>query len=174
MTSRVPAGLTLLEKVKIQAEVLVPILRTLRSKHGTAAGNALIAEALRGWQRDLHERIAAETPGEGWSKWSGMVAAKLPALEGATEIEWQTRSRAELAFRITKCAFAEFFRALDEPELGALLTCEADIHEVDAVGFGVAFERKQTLMQGGDYCDFRYRMLAHELPVRGPEPTTSG
>ena len=27
---------------------------------------------------------------------------------------------------MTSCRFAEFFRALGEPELGALLICEAD------------------------------------------------
>ena len=178
MTSRVADGLTLLAQVKIQAQVLVPIVRTLRERHGKAEADALVAEALRGWQRDLHARIAAETPGEGAAKWSGMVAAKMPALAGATEMTWETRSRDELVFRITKCAYAEFFRELDEPEIGALLTCEADIHEVEAVGSGVTFERSQTLMQGGGYCDFRYRMVhgapsAHdEQPVRGPEPSS--
>jgi hypothetical protein len=172
MTSRVADGLTLLEQVKIQAQVLVPVVRALRAKHGKAEADALVAEALRGWQRDLHARIAEETPGEGAAKWSGMVAAKMPALAGATEMTWEKRARDELVFRITKCAYAEFFRALDEPELGALLTCEADIHEVEAVGSGVTFERSQTLMQGGGYCDFRYRLVHGEQVVRGPEPAS--
>ncbi len=171
MTSRVAEGLTLLEQVKIQAQVLVPVLRTLRTAHGKVAADALVAGALRGWQQDLHARIAAETPGYGAAKWSGMVAAKMPALAGATEMTWETRTREELVFRITKCAYAEFFRELDEPELGALLTCEADIHEVEAVGSGVTFERSQTLMQGGGYCDFRYHLVHGEQPVRGPEPS---
>jgi hypothetical protein len=96
----------------------------------------------------------------------------MPALAGATEMTWEKRARDELVFRITKCAYAEFFRALDEPELGALLTCEADIHEVEAVGSGVTFERSQTLMQGGGYCDFRYRLVHGEQVVRGPEPAS--
>ena len=176
MTSRVADGLTLLEQVKIQAQVLVPLVRTMRAKHGKAEADALVAEALREWQRDLHARIAEETPGEGAAKWSGMVAAKMPALAGATSMTWEVRTREDLVFRITKCAYAEFFRALDEPELGALLTCEADIHEVEAVGSGVTFERRQTLMQGGGYCDFRYRLVHGgqaayaEQRVRGPEP----
>lgn len=170
MTARVAPGLTLLDQVKIQAQVLVPVLQAARARYGREEADALIAEALRGWQRELHQRIAAETPGEGWAKWSGMVAAKMPAIAGATEVDWHTRSRDELEFHITKCAYAEFFRALGEPALGALLTCEADQHEIDAVGGGVAFERRQTLMQGGAYCDFRYRQLGGDVQaVRGPE-----
>lgn len=178
MTARVAAGLSLLDQVKIQSQVLLPILQKVRQELGREQGNALIASALRSWQQDLHQRIAAEIPGEGWQKWAGMVAAKMPAIAGATEIEWETRERDHVAFKITRCAYADFFRALDEPELGALLTCEADMHEVEAVGKGVAFERHQTIMQGGAYCDFRYHMVKDALitgepmkeqPIRGPE-----
>ena len=36
---------------------------------------------------------------------------------------------------VTRCRFAEFFRALGEPELGALLICEADF-DIASVGDG--------------------------------------
>ena len=52
---------------------------------------------------------------------------------------------------------AEFFRALGEPELGALLICEADF-DIASVGEGeVSLERAQTIMQGAPSCTFRYK-----------------
>ena len=58
---------------------------------------------------------------------------------------------------VTRCRFAEFFRALDEPELGALLICATDF-DVAAVGEGaVSLERAQTIMQGAPSCTFRYK-----------------
>lgn len=156
---RVADGLSLLEQVKIQAEVLLPVLRRLRSELGRVKANALVAEALRDWQRSVHEQIAAETPGEGWTKLGAMVAAKTPAIGDAIAIEWGAVDLPNtMEFTITRCAFADFFRALGEPELGALLTCEGDLHEVAAVG-GIELRRSQTIMQGAAYCDFRYRMV---------------
>jgi len=157
---RVADDLSLLEQVKLQAEVLLPVLRRLRSELGSERANAVVTEALRDWQRSVHERIAAETPGEGWTKLGAMVAAKTPAIGDAIAIEWGAVDLPnKMEFKITRCAFADFFRALGEPELGALLTCEGDLHEVAAVGGGIELHRSQTIMQGAAYCDFRYRMV---------------
>ena len=58
---------------------------------------------------------------------------------------------------VTRCRFAGFFRALGEPELGALLICEADF-DIVSVGEGeVSLERAQTIMQGAPSCTFRYK-----------------
>ena len=161
MIEHVADGLSLLDRVKIESEVLVPVLRRLRSELGAERANALVAEALRDWQRSVHEQIAAETPGEdGWAKLGAMVAAKSPAIGDAIAIEW---GRVDLPnameFKITRCAFAELFRGLGEPDLGALLTCEGDVHEVAAAGGGIALTRTQTIMQGAACCDFRYGMV---------------
>ena len=62
-----------------------------------------------------------------------------------------------LEFDITNCQFAEFFRALGEPELGALLICETDF-DIAAAGSGeVTFTRDRTIMQGAPSCTFRYK-----------------
>jgi len=62
-----------------------------------------------------------------------------------------------LEFDVTHCRFAEFFRALGEPELGALLVCATDFDIVAAGGSAVGLTRDQTLMQGAPSCTFRYR-----------------
>ena len=58
---------------------------------------------------------------------------------------------------VTRCRFAEFFRALGEPELGALLICDTDV-DIASVGAGeVNLDRADTLMRGGPRCTFRYK-----------------
>jgi hypothetical protein len=67
------------------------------------------------------------------------------------------RDEDALEFDITSCRFAEFFRMLGEPELGALLVCEADA-DIAAAGEGdVSFTRTQTIMRGAPCCTFRYK-----------------
>ena len=61
------------------------------------------------------------------------------------------------AFDVTRCAYAEFYKALGEPELGFLLVCTADFATAEGFGPDVRLTRTQTIMQGASHCDFRYR-----------------
>jgi hypothetical protein len=73
------------------------------------------------------------------------------------EVEILRQDKEALDIDVTRCRFAEFFRALDEPELGALLICEADF-DIASVGDGeVSLDRAQTIMQGAPSCTFRYK-----------------
>jgi hypothetical protein len=63
-----------------------------------------------------------------------------------------------LAFNVTRCKYAELFRKLGEPELGAVMMCELDNHIAEAAGSEIELTRTQTLMQGATHCEFRYRM----------------
>jgi hypothetical protein len=68
-----------------------------------------------------------------------------------------------LEFDATCCSYAEFFRELDEPELGALLMCSTDF-DIAATSEGeVTLEREQTIMQGAPSCTFRYRFAPRRL-----------
>jgi hypothetical protein len=58
---------------------------------------------------------------------------------------------------VTDCVYARFFKELGEPELGFLLLCSADFDQVEEMP-SVELVRTQTIMQGADHCDFRYRL----------------
>jgi len=63
-----------------------------------------------------------------------------------------------MEFDVTGCRYADFFRQLGEPELGAVLLCETDDHMVQVGEPEVELTRTQTIMKGASHCDFRYRM----------------
>jgi len=97
-----------------------------------------------------------------WMTLSASAALRAnTALAEVTEREvtfdMHRRDRKTLEFDITSCRFAEFFRALGEPELGALLIGHVDADIADAGGGDVSFRCTQTLMQGAPCCDFRYK-----------------
>jgi hypothetical protein len=75
-----------------------------------------------------------------------MHTAMAEITERDVTVEMLRHDKEALAFDITHCRFAEFFRALGEPELGALLICETDF-DIAAAGSGeVTFTRDQTIM----------------------------
>ena len=59
-------------------------------------------------------------------------------------------------FNVTGCQFADYFRKIGEPEIGALMTCGVDFAAEELVRPGWRFERTQTRMQGASHCDFRW------------------
>jgi hypothetical protein len=149
--------ISLLDKTRIQAQVLVPVMRAMRDEIGRDKADALVRGALREWSKQLFADIAEGIEGSPGRKFARMNTALAEVTEREVTFDMHRDDREAREFDITSCRFAEFFRALGEPELGALLVCSTDIDIADAGGSAVSFSRDQTLMQGGSCCTFRYR-----------------
>ena len=149
--------LSLLDKTRIQAQVLVPVLRALRTELGEAAANALVKRALRDWSKELFATVGETVEGSKRRKWAAMHGAMAEASQRDVVFEMHRKDEEALEFDVTQCRFAEFFRALGEPELGALLICETDFDIAAASDGDVTLTREQTLMQGAPSCAFRYK-----------------
>lgn len=55
--------LSLLEKTRIQAQVLVPVLRALRSELGRERADAIVKQALRDWSKQLFAAVGNSVDG---------------------------------------------------------------------------------------------------------------
>jgi len=154
--------LSLLDKVRIQAQVLVPVLRALRAELGKEKADAIVKQALRDWSKELFAAVGDSVDGSPRRKWAAMHTAMGEISEQEVTVEMRRQDKEALEFDITSCRFAEFFRALDEPELGALLLCSTDIDIAAAGGNEVSFTREQTIMQGAPSCTFRYKFAPRQ------------
>jgi hypothetical protein len=149
--------ISLLDKTRIQAQVLVPVLRALRAELGKDKADVIVKEALRDWSRRLFAAIGDGIAGSSRRKWATVQSAWNEVSARDVEFEMRRHDEEALEFDVTLCRFAEFFRALGEPELGALLICDADF-DIAAVGEReVNLDRAQTIMNGAPSCTFRYR-----------------
>jgi hypothetical protein len=149
--------LSLLDKTRIQAQVLVPVLRALRAELGKDKADAIVKQALRDWSKQLFAAIGEGIDGNPRRKWATMHSALGGVSAREVKVEMLRHDKEALEFDVTRCRFAEFFRALGEPELGALLICETDFDIASAGGGEVSLDRAQTIMQGARSCTFRYR-----------------
>lgn len=148
---------SLLDKIRMQAQVLVPVLRALRAELGKDKADAIVARALRDWSKQLFADIGDGIDGSPRRKWATIQSVWGEVSGREVEVDVLRQDKETLDMDVTRCHFAEFFRALGEPELGALLICEADF-DLAATGAGeVSLERAQTIMQGAPSCTFRYR-----------------
>ena len=153
-----------IEQVKIQAQVLVPLVKALQAELGEERANALIRKALEGVYRKFGE--------DWWNTHQGNLTDKLqPVLEmfaAGEALDYQPlkQSADTFEFNMTGCRYAQFYGELGEPELGFLLVCYPDVPMTEGFGPEVEFKRTQTIMQGASHCDFRFklRQRAEEKP----------
>src|SRR6202043_810904 len=153
----VDPNLSLLDKTRIQAQVLLPVLRALRAELGKDKADTIVKQALRDWSKQLFAAIGDGIEGSPRRKWAAIQSVWGEVSGREVEVEILRQDKEALDIDVTRCRFAEFFRALGEPELGALLICEADF-DIASVGDGeVSLDRAQTIMQGAPSCTFRYK-----------------
>jgi hypothetical protein len=145
-----------IEQAKIQARVLVPIVKTLQDELGTERAHTLVRKALG----DLYRRYGEEF----WRSKTGTdlgqrMASAFGTFARGEALEYRVLEQSHDAFEIDvqRCRYAEFYKELGEPELGFLLVCSADFLFSEGFGGDIELTRTQTIMQGASHCDFRYR-----------------
>lgn len=144
-----------LERVKIHSEILLPLFRLLRSELGEEKASNLLRAAVREYAEALGRRAGAAASGTPLHK----LACMLPmfAAGDALEIEPLRENEHELSLNVRRCEYARYFQELGEVAFGKMLTCEIDPTLTAAIDPGLTLDRTQTIMEGADHCDFRWR-----------------
>ena len=87
-TSNSSVPLSLLDEVKLQAEVILPVLRALRAEIGKDRADKLVGDALRKWAGELYHRIGESKSGTPRQKWDAVWAEDMrPRIGDAVERE---------------------------------------------------------------------------------------
>jgi hypothetical protein len=143
-----------LKRREIEARILMPVLSALGDEFGREKvfeiARRIIVDVAREQGKALAERMGGDSLGhfatalEDWKKGD---AYRMDVLE---------RSEEKLSFNVTRCRYAEMYRALGIPEVGALLSCNRDFSLVEGFNPDVKLTRTQTVMEGASHCDFRF------------------
>ena len=149
---------TVIERAKIQAQVLVPLVKALQAELGAARANALVGKTLGDLYRGYSVEFAKAKNETDLGKFVAS-AFRSYARDDALEYDVLEQTPDAYSIDIRRCRYAEFYKELGEPELGFLLVCTADFAVADGFGDDVKLTRTQTIMQGADHCDFRYRRV---------------
>jgi len=147
------APITHLERRKIEAGVLIPMVQAFRRAFEKKQVDAVAREVIEALAREDGER------------WAAQFGNDLPAMErvsqvwaagGGLDLEQLEASEAQLEFKVTRCGYAEFYKELGLADLGYLFHCNRDFAMVEGFSGNVNLRRTQTIMEGADHCDFRF------------------
>ncbi len=146
--------LTLLQQREIEARIVGPLIRAFAAELGDEKTLGLV----RGVISDLARQSGA---GLALALGEATLTAFSRGLDrwkegGALELEILEQTPERLSFNVTRCRYAEMYRALGLGDLGSSLSCQRDFALIEGFNPAIALTRTQTLMQGAPYCDFRF------------------
>jgi L-2-amino-thiazoline-4-carboxylic acid hydrolase len=151
-------SIPVIEQAKIQARVLVPLIKALQAELGEERANAIVRRVLGDMYRKLGEKWwqaqKANSLGDNMTAAFDMYAAG-----DALDYDVVERSPDAFDVNVTGCRYAQFYRELGAAELGFLLVCSSDFPMAEGFGSNIELTRTQTIMQGAGHCDFRYRRI---------------
>lgn len=157
MTDILPDTLTqkigVLTRRETEARILAPIIEAL----GESFGREKVVEVVC----DTIEKLAVEQGQSLAAEYGNGADAFFETLQfwtqgGALEIDVLEQSATKLDFNVKRCRYAEMYRALGIPELGAVLSCNRDNALIEGFNPEAKLTRTQTIMDGAGHCDFRY------------------
>jgi hypothetical protein len=160
-------SIPVIEQVKAQAQVLVPLVRALRAELGEARANDIVRRALAEQYRKLGERWWRRQQAAGLGDRMAESFARFAA-DDALDYDVVRQTPEAFDLDVTGCRYAEFYKAMGAPELGFLLVCSGDFAMAEGFGGEVELRRTQTIMQGARHCDFRYALKPAAPEARYP------
>jgi hypothetical protein len=151
-------SIPIIEQARIQARVLVPIVKALQAELGEERANAIVRKALGDMYRKLGEKWWRERNS---SDLGDNMASAFGRYAAGNGVDYEVIKQSPDAFEanVTGCRYAQFYKEMGVPELGFLLVCGADFPMAEGFGGDIELTRTQTIMQGASHCDFRYRRI---------------
>ena len=136
-----------------EARILIPFLENLTKEFSKEKILSILEVTIK--------KVAKKQGRELSKEYGNNVDAFLETLsywtkDDALEIDILDKSDSELNFNVTRCKYAEMYKAMGVKDLGAILSCNRDGALIEGFNKKAKLDRKQTIMNGDKCCTFRY------------------
>lgn len=143
-----------IEKRKIEAEELIPVIKELEITMSIESISKLLMKFNEKEAYLRGKNMSVDNPAD-------IISKLLEDIDtwgngGDMEITFLEQTETTLFFDVKKCPYHELYVKLGIERYGVAFSCCRD--EAFAKGFNakLKLKRSKTLMEGGDCCDFRY------------------
>jgi len=147
-----------IEKRAIEASAVVPIIEAVAQRIGKVDALAILQQVNEKEAFRRGESIRNQLGNTGIPELIEDVATW--GIGGVLEIEVIEQTSETYHFNITRCPYYEKYSELGLTEFGVALSCCRDKPFAQGFHPQLKLERSQTIMEGADYCDFRYSLHA--------------
>lgn len=152
-----PSQMPMIEKRRIEAEMIKEIYDVLKQRLGKneaqeiiriSAANSAITQG-REFRSQYDHMPTLQDLAANHHLWDA---------DNALERVYLQETDTHLDYNITRCEYARMYRDMGLGEIGHLLSCNRDASYCTGFSDNIDLTRTQTIMEGAEYCDFRYRV----------------
>ena len=154
--------LSILLRREIEARLAAPLIEALSAEFGRQRVLEIVQGVIIQIAHQQGAQLAADQGGCSLAHFTSALEAWKKG--DAMEMEVLEQSAERFYFNARRCRYAEMYHALGIPELGRVLSCSRDYALVEGFNPAIHLERTQTLLEGAQYCDFRYEVRRDEAP----------
>ena len=154
--------LGILARRKIEAEIIAPIFDEIRKAVGEERARDILRQAIRRAAIASGAELAKREPaGADLESFKPLFFA-LWTKDDALSVEVLRDEPGVFDFNVTRCRYAETYRAMGLGAIGDVLSCNRDGAFCEGYDPRIELTRTQTIMSGASHCDFRYRMTTEK------------
>jgi len=147
----------ILTQRRIEAAFAKGVYDEMKAELGEEAAKRILSNAVIKLAKQAASAVAQEVPDGKASLDSFRAIQPRWTAEDALRIDVVKSTDSEFHFNVTRCRYAEMYRAMGLAELGAVLSCNRDGAFCEGYDSRLKLQRTQTLMGGATHCDFRYK-----------------
>jgi hypothetical protein len=151
------SDLPILTQRRIEAAFAKGVYDEMKAELGEAEARRILSNAVVKLAKQAAADMAKQAP-DGMPSLDAFRAIQPRwTAEDALRIDVVKSTNSEFHFNVTRCRYAEMYRAMGLADLGAVLSCNRDGAFCEGYDPRLKLQRTQTLMGGAAHCDFRYQ-----------------
>jgi len=154
-----PNAMPILTQRRIEAAFAKGVYDEMKAELGEAEAKRILSNAVIKLAKQAAADMAKDAPGGEASLDSFRGIQSRWTAEDALRVDVAKSTNSEFHFNVTRCRYAEMYRAMGLADLGAVLSCNRDGAFCEGYDTRLKLQRTQTLMGGATHCDFRYEWL---------------
>ncbi|MEM7129710.1 MAG: L-2-amino-thiazoline-4-carboxylic acid hydrolase [Chloroflexota bacterium] len=150
------ARIGVLTRRETEARILAPVLEALGDHFGREEVIKIVRDTIIRVAQEQGGELAKQMGGDSMDHFADSL--QYWTQDSALEIDVLEKNDETFSFNVTRCRYAELYKALGIADLGAVLSCNRDYALIEGFNGDVKLSRTQTIMQGASHCDFRYKL----------------
>jgi hypothetical protein len=145
--------ISVLDRRKIEAQIAGPLIRAFIEEMGKEKALAVVRSVIGKLARQSGVDLAKALGGNSMADLARGLTAW--AKGDAYRMEVISLSETEYVYNITRCRYAEMYKAIGMEDLGVTLSCGRDFDLISGFNPKMKLTRTKTIMEGCECCDFR-------------------
>ena len=135
---------------------MIPVLQNLGGELGTGDYLGALATAATRHSVQVGQQWAESGPTNDMATWTAWFDDADNPFHDRLTFDVVERTDSVCEIKITECLWAKTFCEASAPDIGYAVSCSGDSAMCHAFNPKMRLERTKTLMQGDDYCDYRW------------------